>query len=90
MRYHYDIIAEVNTGDVVPSMMEIQNELNHHMNYFGFPEKLVIQSKGPIGQIVTSLKLSDEDLLKTINIIRDEFKNSELLNKFTITELKLI
>lgn len=88
--FKYDIIAEVKTGDVLPSVKEIEDSVNGHMADFGFSEKMLLVSKGPIGQIKASRRLTSEEQAMMLAHIRSKFADSDLLNKFNIVELKLV
>jgi hypothetical protein len=88
--YLYDIIAEVKTGDVVPSVKDFEDRINSHMNDFGFSEKMMLVSKGPIGQIKASRRLTFDEQDKTLAVIRAQFAESDIVNKFNIIELKLV
>ncbi len=45
MKYHYAVLYSFNTNKVLPSVGNVVDEVNHHMEGFGFSEKLVLRSE---------------------------------------------
>lgn len=54
MKYRYTILYSFNTNKVLPSVGNIVDEVNHHMEGFGFSEKLVLRSERVQLQELTS------------------------------------
>jgi hypothetical protein len=88
MSFKYDIIVEVKTGEIVPTIKDFENRVNGYMSDFGFDEKMLLVSKGPVGTIKSEVKLPQDTLDKMLTIIQDQFNSNELLSKFKVIELK--
>lgn len=59
----YNILASFNTNKVLPSVGKIVDEVNGHMEGFGFSEKLVLRStRVPIAEMTSDRPLFLEEL----------------------------
>ncbi len=87
MEVRYNLIFQFKTGDVIPSIRDIENSVNDTMRSFGFSEKMFFQSTAPAIQMTASRPLTQEEqdrLVAEANV-----KLAEAKSPFTCVGMEL-
>lgn len=73
----YNILVSCNTNKVFPSVGSVVDEVNHHMEGFGFSEKLVLRSERvPMAVMTSDRELLPEECVKIAVMYAENFEKA--------------
>lgn len=84
----YNFTFRFKTGDLIPEVREVENEINETMMGFGFPEKIYLQSEVPCLMVTSNRPLADEEKAKLIQILKKEFEKNEFTKNMELVKIE--
>lgn len=76
--HQYLITLQFNTGDVFPSVREMEKRINEFINQSGFQEKIQLHTRLPVLSLSTSRLLSYAEQDQIAEAVNEHFRQNDI------------